>query len=122
MEHTVTEVVGWIFAVAFGGKLLVDLLRTWGVIPEKRANGAATAKTVAQLSIESFKSIIHQEIEPIRLPLIALRAEVRGDVRDEIAPLLAKLSENTSKTLDKLDQINVGIHEVATILRERKRE
>ena len=101
--HIVSDIALWSFVVVLVLFRAVEELRRWGVIPEKvDVSGAVNVKTVGRLSIESLKTI------------------VRHEVRDTMQPVMLKMGEYNSRQLDKLEEINLGIREIVTVLRERR--
>lgn len=80
----------------------MELARKFGLLPETESKSNGAFKTVGRLSEESLQTMI------------------RHQTRNELTPLMVKMSEYNDKHLDRLDQINLGIQKVATILEERK--
>ena len=92
------------FAVAVLASIKgIELARKYGLLPESESrSNPGSAKTVGRLHLESLHSILRHEI------------------RDQMQPLVLKMSEYNAKQLDKLEDINLSVREVATMLRERK--
>lgn len=106
--HIVSDIFMWTIVVGLSLKQVIDILRVYGFLSEKNGRGPISAKTIGRLSLDSFQTIL------------------RHEVRDMLQPITLKMKEyheaqmdRMEKELDKLEQINLGIREIAIILRER---